>query len=48
MNASTDSDDQPDVDEADDDDTDGTRIELKNIELVKLQVRRSTSKAMTH
>ena len=48
LHARTDSDDQSDVDEAGNDDTDDTSIEPKDIELVTLQVSRSTSKAMTH
>ena len=38
--------DQSDVDEADDDDTDETSIEPKDIEFVMLEVDRSTLKAM--
>ena len=48
LHAGTDSDEQPDVDEAGDGDTDETIIEPKEIELVTLQVSCSTSKAMTH
>ena len=48
LHAGTDSDEQPDVDEAGDGDTDETIIEPKDIELVTLQVSFSTSKAMTH
>ena len=46
FHASTDNDDQPDVDEAGDDDTDETITKPRSIELVMLQVSRSKSKAM--
>ena len=48
LHAGTDSDEQPDVDEAVDGDTDETIIEPKDIELLTLQVSCSTSKAMTY
>ena len=48
LHAGTDSDEQPDVDEAGDGDTDETIIEPNYIELLTLQVSCSTSMAMTH